>query len=521
MAVLGAVLAVTVAGCSDCRGDGGWDDPAAMAARPADCAPRTCDLPRYPRIASYRIETSLDADAKALLSSVDMAIVDAEVGALVPDGLAGIRRANASLDLLAYLTSEEIHHQPDAEERPLATARFDRIPSLFWLTEPGSTLAAAVDPTTSQLRVADGRAFTVERPASQFYPRTEPTFLLVGDEHVRLVAIEGNELVVERGYRSRAVAHPAGTTIAAHVVFFSGTWMLDLAITAPVHPELGRWRDLLADEAAAMIEAGPWTGVFLDVCFADIGFLNGGLLDVDRDGMADVIKEASWAWSLGMGELIDTLRARLGPRAALVANPGAQDCPHAPLDGILLEGWPIGLPPEFLAFDVGLQRYVSWSKRPDRRAITVANAYSPKIGFGTIAPGADELARTDWPAMRFGLATALMGDGYYAFDNGVFGHYVAWSYDEYHGGGRGRGWLGWPVGAHRELPSGALLREFEHGVAIANPTSGPLDIEVPAGLRRLAGQQDPTVNDGSDVRGRVRLGSRDGLLLARAHPSGP
>jgi hypothetical protein len=322
-------------------------------------------------------------------------------------------------------------------------------------------------------------------------------------------------LIVERGFRSEPKAHPAGTTIAAHVVFFSETWMLNVSATAPADASKGRWRDFLAEEAADLVAEGPWTGVFLDVCFSDVGFLNGGLLDVDRDGMADDPIEASKQWSIGFGQLVSTLRDRLGPDVPLLSNPGAQDCPHQELDGVLLEGWPIGLPPDFLSFEAGLERYLAWSTRPERRALSVANAFSPEIGFGVIEPGQDEVARTDWAAMRFGLSVALLGDGYSAFDNGVFGHYVAWSYDEYDGAGRGFGWMGHPIAGPVQHESGALSREFERGMAIANPTDAAVTVAVSKGFSKLQGTQDPAHNDGASVGAELVVPAKDGYLLAR------
>lgn len=476
------------------------------------CTPRSASTPEaparepaFPRIAAYRIETTLRPDAKAMLAKVPLAIIDAEVDALLPDDLRDVRASNPRLELLAYLTSEEIPRDPDPSEHPRADARFSRIPPRYWLLEPGSLTTTPTSATATRIRVADPSVFSVTRPASDFYPPAEPTYLLIGGEHVKLVAIDGNDLIVERGFRSAPSAHPAGTPIAGHVVFFEGTWMLDIT---------GRWRDMLADDAAALVAKGPWNGVFLDVCFENIGFLNGGRLDLDRDLVADDVNVASQKWKAGFGELVQTLRHRLGPEVPIVANPGAQDCPHDALDGILLEGFPIGLPPSFLDFDVGFARYLRWTSRPGRRPLSIANAYSPKIGFGTIQQGQDEIARTDYTAMRFGLAIALMGDGYYAFDNGVFGHYVAWWYDEYDGGGRGVGWLGAPRGPPSQRGA-AWLREFDHGLAIANPTETPVTIEVPEGFRKISGRQDPVHNDGTPVHGSVTVPPRDGYLLAR------
>jgi hypothetical protein len=238
------------------------------------------------------------------------------------------------------------------------------------------------------------------------------------------------------------------------------------------------------DQAAELVQSGAWTGVLFEVCFG------------------------------AAGAAIDELRAELGPDVPIVGGAGAQDCEHPDVDGILLEGWPSGLPDAGLDFDVGLHRYLAWSNR-ERRSLTIANAHSPRIGSGTLAPGADEEARTDWAAMRFGLATALMGDGLFAFDDGVLGHDAAWWYDEYDGAGRGRGWLGRPLGAMRDLGAGVLLREFEGGVAIANSFDSPRRVVMPDGLFKLRGAQDPMHNDGAPVRGTLLVPARDAYLLAR------
>jgi hypothetical protein len=453
--------------------------------------------PEFPRIASYFIETYVDDDARAVMASSDLAIIDAEAAALDREPLEALRTSRPDLVLLAYLTSEEVPRDA-TEERPLANARFSRIDPSAWLVEPGATLTTAIDATTTKLRVSDAGAFTVHRPKSDFYGEDEPTYLLVDGEHMKLVSIAGDTLTVERGFRSPAVAHTAGARVASHVVFFGGTWMLD--ITSPA------WRDLLADEAAGMVETGPWTGVFLDVCFEDISWLNDGVLDLDRDGILD--RDASERWSAGMGQLVDTLRAKLGPSVPIISNPGAQDCPHPNLDGILMEGWPIGMPPAYLDFEVGAARYEEWARKP----FTIANAFSPKIGFGTIEEGADEAARTDYAAMRFGLGVALMHDGYYAYDNGVFGHYVAWHYDEYDGAGRGRHWLGRARGAAQT--EGTLrIREFEHGLAVVNLGEAPVTFAAP-GYRKLAGTQDPAHNDGGAADALV-VPARDAYLLSR------
>jgi hypothetical protein len=96
----------------------------------------------------------------------------------------------------------------------------------------------------------------------------------------------------------------------------------------------------------------------------------------------------------------------------------------------------------------------------------------------------------------------------------VFGHYVAWWYDEYDGGGRGIGWLGYPLGPPREV-GGAWVRELANGMAIANPTDAPITVRVSAGYTKISGHQDPVHNDGKPVTGALVVPAKDGYVLAR------
>jgi hypothetical protein len=57
-------------------------------------------------------------------------------------------------------------------------------------------------------------------------------------------------------------------------------------------------------------------------------------------------------------------------------------------------------------------------------------------------------------------------------------------------------------------------RDFAHGVVLVNPTSETRTIAIEPGLRRLAGRQDPAVNDGSIAK-QVTLRSKDGIVLRR------
>jgi hypothetical protein len=472
---LGSVLALVAYGALTA-----CDDPPRPPVGGGDLA--------YPRLATYRLGAFLDEDARAMIEASSLALLDVELGAVDAEGLAAL--AGPSRELLASVPAFSARHDENAALHPLADARFARIPTGAWVLEPGSLTVGAVAVSDTRIRVADPAAFSPARPASPFHAADEPTYLAIEGEHVRLVAIETDELVVERGVHSAAVTHPAGTRIAAHVALDPGTWLVD--VSAPA------WRDVLAAEVETLVLAGPWGGVALDACVDDLGTIAGGVVDLDRNGVADDPAVASAAWAAGVAALVTSLRERIGADAHLVAVARSTECAYDALDGIVVTGFPTGAVPP-LPFESTLERYLAWTGRADHSPLSVVNATA--------------MVQTDYAAMRLGFATALLGDGYFAFDNGA--HDVAWSFDAYDGAGRGRGWLGHPQGPPTRVSGGAYVRTFTRGMVVANPTETPIQVSIPPGFHKLLGTQDPAHDDGEEVSGSVVVGAHDGYLLAR------
>jgi hypothetical protein len=61
---------------------------------------------------------------------------------------------------------------------------------------------------------------------------------------------------------------------------------------------------------------------------------------------------------------------------------------------------------------------------------------------------------------------------------------------------------------------GVWRRDFQNGVVLVNPTILSRTVTIESGLRRLAGTQDPSVNDGAVVS-QVTLRPKDGIVLRR------
>jgi hypothetical protein len=118
--------------------------------------------------------------------------------------------------------------------------------------------------------------------------------------------------------------------------------------------------------------------------------------------------------------------------------------------------------------------------------------------------------------MRFGLASTLLANGYFAFDYGDKDHGQIWHYDEYdvH--------LGEPTGSPRNaltflstnIKESVWRRDFVSGAVFVNATGSHQRIELDEEFEKIHGMQDSIHNDGS-ITSEVSLAPYDGILLLR------
>ena len=122
--------------------------------------------------------------------------------------------------------------------------------------------------------------------------------------------------------------------------------------------------------------------------------------------------------------------------------------------------------------------------------------------------------------MRYGLTTALMAGGFFSYEiatNGQASLGLMW-FDEYDGGGKGAGYLGQPT-APAVAVGAAYRRDFAGGIALVNPSSAAVTVQLGASFRKIKGTQVPSLNDGSLVTA-VTIPARDGVVLLRQAPVG-
>jgi hypothetical protein len=128
---------------------------------------------------------------------------------------------------------------------------------------------------------------------------------------------------------------------------------------------------------------------------------------------------------------------------------------------------------------------------------------------------------TDYKALRYGLASCLLDNGYFAFTDPSKGYTGLVWFDEYDAK------LGQAVTppATTAWQKGVYRRDFENGIALVNPKgNGPVEVTLEEDFRRLDGKQAPSVNNGQITR-KVLLQERDGIILKRvkavAAPTAP
>ena len=146
-----------------------------------------------------------------------------------------------------------------------------------------------------------------------------------------------------------------------------------------------------------------------------------------------------------------------------------------------------------------------WAQMMTRYLGVMANLAPPKVAVFSACGGA-----TDYVMFRYSLASALMGDGYFAYAaNGSYSS-ASW-YDEFNVN----------LGAALQpaitaaYQNGVYRRDFQNGIVLVNPRgNGTQTVTLGGTFHKIVGTQDPTTNNGQAVTS-VTLNAADGIVLTR------
>lgn len=286
-----------------------------------------------------------------------------------------------------------------------------------------------------------------------------------------------------------------------------------------------------------VLAAGLVDGIFYDWVNDTVAWLNhrsdnpNGPMDLDNDGRSDSDAKIDALWVQEMKRILENSRKTFPPGTLVTGNGGwvFDDRYAGVLNGRMVEGFLLGEDYGYGWFEVMRGHYLM-----DQVSV------EPKLSM-IMANGTQD----DFKLMRFGLASTLMFDGYFCYTNsnaGAAPYLSLWWYDEYAVDlktGRAvkslenRGYLGQPIGeAHNARNGSELLRDFlvagdhraqrevwrrdfEHGIVLVNPSWTVLTVDLGGEYRKIAGQYDPSFNDGK-VLTKIALEPRSGAVLLRA-----
>ena len=282
------------------------------------------------------------------------------------------------------------------------------------------------------------------------------------------------------------------------VVWWPGTWLLNVTNEAPRNRYGQRWNEYLPEFIAReVLSTGFWDGVFYDNAWETASWLpSGGELDINNDGRADDPGEVDGKWQEGMRKIFSKTR-QLAPGKIVMGNGGKVYASH--LNGIAIEHF------HRMDWSWGMNDYLAVIKEDQNPETTILSCNTENTGV-----------RTDYGKMRYCLASSLLGDGYFSFDYGDQAHNHMWWYDEYDVS------LGKPLGDAYDVFTGSTegtsksvwRRNFRNGIVLVNSTDSRKTINLEESFKKIYGKQDRRTNNGGTVS-QITLDSQDGIILLR------
>lgn len=283
-------------------------------------------------------------------------------------------------------------------------------------------------------------------------------------------------------------------SFGSRLSWWPGSWIFNVTDQAPVVRGQRLNQVIPKFVANEVLATGLWDGVFYDNAWDNITWFVGNDIDLNRDGLADT--NLDLAWQAGMRFIYNETRRLAGSKFIIVGNSDARVYRNE-LNGMMLENF---RPENWTRL---MQAYEYNQLAGDGSKVNIINANTANRG-----------GEKSYQAMRFGLTSALLLDGYYSFDFGDQDHGQLWWYDEYNldlGPGNG------PASAYtgkKDFAPDVWQRDYDHGLALVNSTNKPQTVSLAGDYEKIIGSQDKIVNNGAIVS-ETTIPAEDGLVLLK------
>lgn len=248
-----------------------------------------------------------------------------------------------------------------------------------------------------------------------------------------------------------------------------------------------------------VISTGLWDGLLFDNIWQGASWVNPDL-DIDGDGAKDDATKINKLWQESHNTFFKKLREKLGGNYLIMGNGDGTYFTYE--NGRMMEGFP-----EYWegGWAGSMKRYRDSNNSGQAPRINIINSDTDNTGN-----------YQNYQAMRYGLTSALLYDGYYSFDYGTQLREQTWWYDEYDAR------LGKPKSSpfnilnksNTEFCPGVWQRDFTNGIVIVNSTDTKQKISFDGDFEKIHGTQDTKVNDGSRTN-TVEINANDGIILLR------
>ncbi|HNW55790.1 MAG TPA: putative glycoside hydrolase [bacterium] len=266
------------------------------------------------------------------------------------------------------------------------------------------------------------------------------------------------------------------------------------------------WQTINVNFLSNELDWNKWDGLMFDTVDAGISRFNKNGIDIDDDNQAESVDEMDSAWRQGMANIFKKTRDKLGSQKIILINGNSLASYQPKINGRVFETFPAYWEGNG-SWSASMEYYLD--KLPKQN-------YSPQIYVinGNTCNNGD---RNNYQKMRFGLASALLGDGFFSFDYGEESHEQLWWYDEYSVN------LGRPTSKaynllainNSKIQAGLWRRDFENGVIVVNSTNKRQIYSLKnEELEKLRGTQAPLVNNGQIVN-YIALEPSDGLVFLK------
>ena len=280
--------------------------------------------------------------------------------------------------------------------------------------------------------------------------------------------------------------------------FWEGTNLLNIADDSQ-----SSWGNTFSDFINnKILSNNVWDGIFYDNLWDNVSWINNGNIDINNDSRKDDSNIIDNNWKNG---IIKILKATKKEDPIILGNSATNLEYYNYINGRMFESFPAKWEDNG-DWEELMEKYIN--KYPEK-------AQLPNIFI--INSNTDDTGdMTNYKKMRFGLASTLLGDGYFSFDSGEKAHSQTWWYDEYKVNlGKSESDPYDILNGGNVLKSSLWRRDFENGIVIVNSTNEDkifvFDKET---FEKINGTQDKYINDGSKIN-YIKIASNDGIILLK------